>query len=64
MYLRLILVIVVAGRQVVVDDGIGALAIEADPSVVPQDHRHPLTDVVKVQDAEQLVYFRLAHHLS
>ena len=43
--------------------------IEPDFSVPPQDDRHPFTDVVEVQNAEEIVSFLLkrfikSHHFS
>lgn len=65
MLLSLVLDVVIAGLQVVVDNRVGSFAIKTDPAVgSAQDDRHPFTDVIEIQDAQQFVDFRLAHHLE
>ena len=56
--------VVAVETQVVVDDRVGAFAIETDLSLrIPQDDGHALPDVVEIQDAQQFVHFGNAHHL-
>ena len=63
MLLRFGLELLVAGLQVIVNDGISALAVEADLAVPPQYDRHSLADIVEIENAQQFVDFRLPHHL-
>jgi len=50
------------GVQSRVDGRVGALAVQRDAVVFPQNHRHSLAIVVEVQNAQQLVNFSSAHH--
>ena len=62
MLLWLVLHLVIALQQVVVDNGIGTFAIKSNATVgSPQDDWHPLANIVEIQDAEQFVDFCLTH---
>lgn len=51
MLLSLVLDVVVSRLEVIVNDGVGPFAIQADLSIGPtQDDRHSFTDVVEIQD--------------
>lgn len=64
MLLGFILDLVVTGLEVIVDDRVGSFAVEPDLAIgSSQDDRHPFADVVEIQNAQQFVDFRLAHHL-
>ena len=50
------------GIQTRIDGRVGTLAVQSDAVVLPQNHRHPLSVVVEIENAQQLVNFRSAHH--
>jgi len=52
------------GVQSRVDGRVRSLAVQSDAIVLPQNHRHSLSVVVEVQNAQQLVNFRSAHHFD
>ena len=41
-------------------DGVCSLAVEPDFAIVLENNRHPLPDIVEVEDAEEVVQFLLA----
>uniref|UniRef100_A0A6B0UUF4 Uncharacterized protein n=1 Tax=Ixodes ricinus TaxID=34613 RepID=A0A6B0UUF4_IXORI len=53
-----------AWMQTFKDDRVRTLAVEFQLAILLHNHRHPLPDVVKIQDAEKLVEFLLAPNLD
>ena len=65
MFLGFVLDVVISRLKVVVDDRVGSFTVEADFAIgTSKDDRHPFTDVVEIQNAEQFVDFRLSHCLK
>ena len=65
MLLGFVLDVVISRLKVVVDDRVGSFTVEADFAIgTSKDDRHPFTDVVEIQNAEQFVDFRLSHCLK
>ncbi len=50
--------------QPLVDDAVGALAVEPDDALAADYHRHALSHVVKVKNAQQLILLLFSHFLQ
>lgn len=56
--------VIAALLKPLVDYVVGALAVQSQLAVLPQYHRHSLSHVVEVEDAQQLVDLTFAHRVD